>query len=322
MPISVVPLSKSKKFMRKQTRKFSKVLLCEMGGKLYALKKYEKKLLTKKREFHKSSSREGVKIISKYDDLKKELKIIADIKNEYCLCCEEILASYDEVYIVSKYMENECILKYDHFFFVLYKEETTFVPIPVIKCMIKNVLQSFLYIHAKKNICHRDVKPSNILLGKNGETKLCDFGESQYMTNKKVFGTKGTYEFMPPEFFMNGSGYYGEKVDMWSLGICLYALFYRMLPFTQRDSLIWLFRDIGRGEIKYHTERNYFLSQITKKKYSSSNGRLSNEDINFLKLFLKKNPAERFTAEEALVRNAIHTNTAAIHTSLPYARFN
>lgn len=164
--------------------------MCDKDGELYALKKYEKVFLEKKREFQKKTKDNKVIIKTKYDDLKNELKIITDIKNEYCLSCKEIITNNDEVYIVNKYMENESILKYDHCFFIFHPNESYFIPIPVIKCMVKNILKSLLYVHTKKNICHRDVKPSNILLDKNGIIKLNDFGDSEYMINKKIKGTR------------------------------------------------------------------------------------------------------------------------------------
>ncbi|CAD2085384.1 protein kinase 7, putative [Plasmodium vinckei brucechwatti] len=281
--------------------KYSKILMCDKDGELYALKKYERIFLEKKREFQKNTKDNKVIIKTKYDDLKNELKIITDIKNEYCLSCIEIITNNDEVYIVNKYMENESILKYDHWFFIFHPNESYFIPIPVIKCMINNILKSLLYVHTKKNICHRDIKPSNILLDKNGIIKLNDFGDSEYMVNKKIKGTRGTYKFMPPEFFVNTKCYYGEKVDIWSLGICIYALFYKVLPFSNKSGLINLFQEIAKEEIKYHTDRNYFLSKVRKEATkTSSHNSLSNEDINFLKLFLKKKPTERCTAEEAL----------------------
>lgn len=107
---------------------------------------------------------------------------------------------------------------------------------------------------------------------------------------------------MPPEFFVNTKCYYGEKVDIWSLGICIYALFYKVLPFSNKSGLINLFQEIAKEEIKYHIDRNYFLLKVRKgATKKSSHDSLSNDDINFLKIFLKKKPTERCTAEEALV---------------------
>ncbi|SOV84220.1 protein kinase 7, putative [Plasmodium sp.] len=145
--------------------------------------------MKKKRDFTKTNNNK-ISIKSKYDDFKNELQIITDIKNEYCLTCEGIITNYDEVYIIYEYMENDSILKFDEYFFVVDKKYTCFIPIQVIKCIIKSVLNSFSYIHNEKIFCHRDVKPSNILMDKNGRVKLSDFGESEYMVDKKIKGSR------------------------------------------------------------------------------------------------------------------------------------
>ncbi|EUD66778.1 CAMKK protein kinase [Plasmodium inui San Antonio 1] len=280
--------------------KLSKVILCERGGNLYAIKRYQKRVLLKQRELHKKSHCTQVVVRSKYDDLKNELEILADIKNDYCLTCDEIIANGDEIYLVNSYMENEGILQYDGIFFVLRKDEPWFVPLPVVKCVTKCILRSFVYLHKKKNICHRDVKPSNIFWSRSAAVKLGDFGESQYMADGMIRGTKGTYEFMPPEFFSSGKCYSGEKVDIWSLGISLYALFYRVIPFVQKESLLQLFRDIGRGHVQYPLDRNYFLNEYRKKQVASCGHSLLSTDIDFLKNLLRREPGKRPTSEAAL----------------------
>lgn len=39
------------------------------------------------------------------------------------------------------------------------------------------------YLHSKLHVIHRDVKPSNILINRNGEVKMCDFGISGYLVD-------------------------------------------------------------------------------------------------------------------------------------------
>ena len=83
------------------------------------------------------------------------------------------------------------------------------------------------YIHSK-GIVHRDIKPENILLDKNTDVKLCDFGWSALQADIwKTFC--GTYEYMAPEIFENFT--YNYSVDIWSLGILLYELFHGHSPF-------------------------------------------------------------------------------------------
>ena len=76
-------------------------------------------------------------------------------------------------------------------------------------------------------VCHRDVKPANLLFsspGREATVKLCDFGISlplQQESNGILSGERGTPWYMAPEMF--GGGEYGKEVDMWGLGVVLYV---------------------------------------------------------------------------------------------------
>ena len=39
------------------------------------------------------------------------------------------------------------------------------------------------YLHSKLTVIHRDVKPSNILIDRSGQVKMCDFGISGYLVD-------------------------------------------------------------------------------------------------------------------------------------------
>ena len=81
-----------------------------------------------------------------------------------------------------------------------------------------------------RNIIHRDIKPQNIFLSRDGDFKLGDFGIAKTV-EKTAGGTKiGTYSYMAPEVYNNQP--YGHEADIYSLGLVLYWLLNdRRLPF-------------------------------------------------------------------------------------------
>ncbi|KAF2758077.1 Pkinase-domain-containing protein [Pseudovirgaria hyperparasitica] len=118
----------------------------------------------------------------------------------------------------------------------------------------EGVLNGLTYLHSHR-IIHRDIKPSNILLCRNGQVKLCDFGVSG------EFGTKGdantfigTSYYMAPERITGQS--YTITSDVWSLGVTLLEVAQHRFPFpadgsemNPRAGLIDLLTYIVRQEI-------------------------------------------------------------------------
>ena len=104
----------------------------------------------------------------------------------------------------------------------------------VIKKAVLEVAEGLQYMHGL-GILHRDIKPQNILIDSNGVAKIVDFGVSKVLDdpeNDTVKATEGTYHFMPPEECdPEIDEYSGKAVDVWALGVTLYALLYNKVPF-------------------------------------------------------------------------------------------
>ncbi|KAJ3302415.1 hypothetical protein HDU76_005524 [Blyttiomyces sp. JEL0837] len=84
-------------------------------------------------------------------------------------------------------------------------------------------------------ICHRDLKPENLLLDKDLNVKVADFGMASLQVTGKMLETScGSPHYASPEI-IKGIKYDGPSADIWSCGVILYALLTGNLPFDDEN---------------------------------------------------------------------------------------
>lgn len=87
----------------------------------------------------------------------------------------------------------------------------------------------------RERIVHQDVKPGNILLGRDGSIKVSDFGVAQLIASlnaaeETIFGTPG---YLAPEILLGET--YSERADIFGLGVVLFQSLTGMLPYTGKN---------------------------------------------------------------------------------------
>jgi WD40 repeat protein/serine/threonine protein kinase len=104
---------------------------------------------------------------------------------------------------------------------------------PVAAALVESVAEAVAYAHAR-GIIHRDLKPANVLLDKDGQPRVTDFGLARHLhadDRVTVSGqVVGTPNFMPPEQ-ATGSADVGPPADIYALGALLYYLLTGRPPF-------------------------------------------------------------------------------------------
>lgn len=93
------------------------------------------------------------------------------------------------------------------------------------------------YLHSH-HISHRDLKLENFLIDHNGRIKLIDFGFAfrfDPSNSKQITRSCGSLNYAAPEIVLQFP-YWGPEIDIWSMGVILFALVYKCLPFYHIDS--------------------------------------------------------------------------------------
>ena len=97
------------------------------------------------------------------------------------------------------------------------------------------------------NIVHRDLKPENLLLDSDNNIKIVDFGLSnRYRKGEFLKTACGSPCYAAPEMIA-GKRYKGSTVDVWSIGIILFAMICGYLPFEDSNTSK-LYKKILKGE--------------------------------------------------------------------------
>ncbi|KAI2623355.1 kinase-like domain-containing protein [Hypoxylon sp. NC1633] len=212
----------------------------------------------------------------------------------------------DEVYLnlVQEFVP-ETVYRASRFF---NKMKST-MPILEVKLYIYQLFRALAYIHSQ-GICHRDIKPQNLLLDPNtGVLKLCDFGSAKILVeNEPNVSYICSRYYRAPELIF-GATNYTTKIDVWSTGCVMAELMLGQPLFPGEsgiDQLVEIIKVLGtptREQIRTMNP-NYMEHKFPQIKPHPFNKVFRKADTNALDLIarlLEYTPTERLGAIDAMV---------------------
>ena len=165
----------------------------------------------------------------------------------------------------------------------------------------RQLIEAVLYMH-QAGVVHRDLKLENVLLA-NDRCKVCDFGlahvyepdpanpgQFKPVTLREVCGSKS---YCAPEV-LEGRGYDGFPTDVWSCGICLFAMLAGFFPLDEASGSDWRYERVRMAAAANasvtHTIFGFYDRQCT----------LSKEVTDLIDGMLIIPPAQRLTVAQVL----------------------
>lgn len=214
----------------------------------------------------------------------------------------------DEVYLnlVLEYVPETVYRALRHF-----AKQKTSMPMIEVKLYTYQLFRSLAYIHAL-GICHRDIKPQNLLLDpRTGILKLCDFGSAKNLVpgEPNVSYICSRYYRAPELIF--GATNYTTKIDVWSSGCVMAELMLGQPLFPGEsgiDQLVEIIKVLGtptREQIRTMNP-NYVehkFPQIKPHPFTKVFRKASPEAIDLIARLLEYSPGVRLSAIEAMAHS-------------------
>ncbi|KAL7920839.1 hypothetical protein ACQKWADRAFT_328515 [Trichoderma austrokoningii] len=159
--------------------------------------------------------------------IEREVAILKLIEHPNIMKLYDIWENRSEIYLILEYIDQG-----DLFTFINSKGRLSE---EVAIYFFRQMISAIAYCHSF-NVCHRDLKPENILITADLQIKIADFGMAalHQTASHRLATACGSPHYAAPELLKNRQ-YRGDRADIWSMGVILYAMLSATLPFDDPD---------------------------------------------------------------------------------------
>ncbi|KAG5338662.1 MP2K3 kinase, partial [Acromyrmex heyeri] len=171
------------------------------------------------------------------------------------------------------------------------------------------VVSALHYLYSQLRVIHRDVKPSNILINRKGEVKICDFGISGYLVDSvaKTIDA-GCKPYMAPERIdpSGNPSQYDIRSDVWSLGISLVELATGKFPYESWGTPFEQLKQVVKDEApklpvgKFSPSFEEFINKCLMKNYTARPNYSQLLELDFIREYAQKDTNVAEFVEEIL----------------------
>ena len=231
----------------------------------------------------------------------REISLLKELQHENIVSLKDVVHENNKLYLVFEYLEQDL------------KKYMEFVGSRLDKLLVKSYMYQLLlgiaFCHSHR-VLHRDLKPQNLLIDRQGILKLADFGLARaFGVPVRTFTHEVvTLWYRAPEILLGGRQY-STPVDIWSIA-CIFVEMITQLPLfpgdSEIDQLFRIFRQLGTPSesdwagVTALADYKHTFPQWQPQPLSQVRGLTDPLAIDLLEKMLLYEPSRRISAREAL----------------------